>query len=61
MTLNFFTQYKKDGNDLLEPIITDNKSWIQFNEPKRKSGSMVWGKKQIKGRENSRMRGLPGR
>ncbi len=44
--LNFLTQYEKDENDLLEQIITDDESWIHFNEPERRSVSMVWKKEE---------------
>ncbi len=41
--LNFLTQYKEDGDDLLEQIITGDESWIYFYKPERKSANTVWG------------------
>ncbi len=45
VALNFLTQYKEDGNDLLEQIITSAESQIHFYELERKSASMVWKKR----------------
>ncbi len=45
VALNFLTQYEKDGNDLLEQIITSDESPIHFCEPERKSASF-WKKKR---------------
>ncbi len=45
-TLNFLTQYEKDGNDSLEWIIIGDENWIHFYEPERKSASMVWKKEE---------------
>ncbi len=45
MALNFLIQYKEDGIDLLEQIITTDKSWIYFYKPERKSANMVWKKR----------------
>ncbi len=45
VALNFLTQYKADGNDLLEWIVTSDESWIHFYEPERKSACMVWKKR----------------
>ncbi len=58
---NFLNQYKEDGSDLLEWIITGDESWIYFYGPERKSVSMVWKNKRKKHWENSRMSGVPGR
>ncbi len=44
--LNFLTQYKVDGNDLLEQIIIGDEKWIHFYKPERKSASMVWKKRR---------------
>ncbi len=60
VVFNFLTEYK-NGNDLLEQIITNNESWIHFYVPERKSSSMVWKEKRKKSRENSEMRDPPGR
>ncbi len=46
LALNFLTQYEEDGNDLLERIIIGDESWINFYEPKRKSTSMAWKKRE---------------
>ncbi len=46
VALTFLTQYKEDGNDLLEQIITSDHSWIYFYHLERKSTSMVWIKKE---------------
>ncbi len=59
--LNFLTQYKEDGNHLLEQISTGDESWIHFYKLEGKSTSMVSKKKRKKRKENSRMRGLPNR
>ncbi len=61
MTFNFFTQYKEDGIDLLEQIITGDESWIHFYKPERKSANIVWKKKWKKQQRNSRISGPPGR
>ncbi len=44
MAPDFLTQYKEDGNDLLERIITIDESWIYFYKPERKLASMIWKK-----------------
>ncbi len=45
VALDFLTQYKLDGNDLLEQIITVNESWIHFYQPKK--NQWAWfGKKE---------------
>ncbi len=48
--LNFLIRYKEDGND--EKIITNNKSWIHFYKPERKSEGIVK-KKRKKHREKN--------
>ncbi len=37
---------QKDGNDLLERIITSAKSWIHFYWPERKSENIIWKKEE---------------
>ncbi len=37
---------QESRNDLPEQIITTDESWIHFYKPERKSGSMVWKKKE---------------
>ncbi len=36
VALNYLTQNKEDGNDLLKLIITGDESWIHFYEAERK-------------------------
>ncbi len=50
-TLNFLTQYKEDGNDLLKRIITDDEVWIHFYWPERNQRVWFGEKKGISAKE----------
>jgi hypothetical protein len=40
--LTFLEQYRKDGNEFLSHIITDDETWVQFVNVETKEQSKQW-------------------
>ncbi len=51
--LEFLLEYNEVGDEILDRIVTGDKSWVHFWTPESKEKSKLWKKKEESARENA--------